>query len=110
MTTVNAVYRNGVLCPSEPLPSAEGAEVRVTVEATDTLVFDEAAWERRIRSAKSIAEWVEAANALPPTDDDYDLIAALNENRRLAGHQATVGCGSQQNLTASGGNPAPMQF
>jgi predicted DNA-binding antitoxin AbrB/MazE fold protein len=87
MTTVNAVYRGGVLCPAEPLPLAEGAEVRVTVEPAVASPFDRAAWENRIRSAKTIQEWMDAANALPPTGDGHDLIAALNENRKMTGEQ-----------------------
>jgi predicted DNA-binding antitoxin AbrB/MazE fold protein len=89
LTTVLAVYQGGVLRPAQPLPLAEGTEVRVTLEpaAPPQQPFDQADWERRIRSAKTIQEWVELANALPPTDDGYDLLKALDENRRLAGER-----------------------
>src|SRR5262245_25469177 len=88
-TTVTAVYEGGVLRPSRPLPLAEGTEVRVTHEPTHPpeQPFDLAEWERRIRSAKTVQEWTELANALPPTDDGYDLLKALDENRRLVGER-----------------------
>ena len=37
---------------------------------------------RRITSAKTIDEWLEATKLLPPDDDGYDILAALEENRR----------------------------
>lgn len=82
-TTIDAVYEGGVLRPAKPLPLAEGAEVTVTVESKPG--FDTFDWERRIRAAKTIQEWVAVANELPPQAPGYDLIAALNENRRLSG-------------------------
>jgi predicted DNA-binding antitoxin AbrB/MazE fold protein len=82
MTTVNAVYRGGVLCPTEPLPLAEGAEVRVTVEPQGALTEEEII--RRMKAAKNVQELFAAYELLPPVEG-YDLIAALNENRILAG-------------------------
>ena len=82
MTTVNAVYRGGVLCPAEPLPLAEGAEVRVTVEPVGAVTEEEII--RRMKSAKNVKELFAAYELLPPVEG-YDLIAALNENRIFAG-------------------------
>jgi predicted DNA-binding antitoxin AbrB/MazE fold protein len=82
MTTVNAIYRGGVLRPSEPLPLAEGAEVRITVEPPAAVSEEEII--RRMKAAKNVQELFAAYELLPPVDG-YDLIAELNENRRLAG-------------------------
>jgi len=84
MTTVFAVYEGGVLRPAHPLPFAEGETVEVTVAKPQLPPFlDE--WERRIRAAKSIQEWVALANACPNPDPDFDVVNALNETRRLTG-------------------------
>lgn len=87
--TVTATYSGGVLRPATPLPLAEGTTVEITVTSlpppAPALTEDEAL--RRIREAKTLEEMFAAANAaaaLEP-DDGYDLRAALNENRRLAG-------------------------
>jgi predicted DNA-binding antitoxin AbrB/MazE fold protein len=82
MTTVNAIYQGGVLRPTEPLPLAEGAEVRVTVEPTTAVSEEEII--RRMKAAKNVQELFAAYELLPPVEG-YDLIAALNETRILAG-------------------------
>ena len=82
MTTVLAVYQGGVLRPVHPLPLAEGETVEVTV-AKPKPPPDE--WERRIRAAKTIEEWVALANACPDPEPDFDIVQAINETRRLTG-------------------------
>jgi predicted DNA-binding antitoxin AbrB/MazE fold protein len=86
-TTVHAVYQNGVLRPTQPLPLAEGEAVEITVvRAKDTppaLAEDEAI--QRIRAARTLEEWIAAANAAPAEEDDYDLLRALDENRQFSG-------------------------
>jgi predicted DNA-binding antitoxin AbrB/MazE fold protein len=86
---VTAVYEGGVLRPTTPLALAEGETVELTVNkpqpSPPPLTEEEAL--RRIREAKTMAEWIAAAEAaaqLEP-DDGYDLREALNENRRLSG-------------------------
>ena len=83
MTTVLALYEGGVLRPVEPLPLNEGETVAITVVRSPSLAPPTSAGEseRRLREAVTLRDWVEAANALPPTDDGYDLLKAVNENR-----------------------------
>jgi predicted DNA-binding antitoxin AbrB/MazE fold protein len=87
MTTVLAVYENGVLRPAHPLPFAEGETVEVTVAKPQTLPSPVAEDEvtRRLRAAKSIEEWVAATRLLPPDDGGYDIVEALNDNRIWSG-------------------------
>jgi predicted DNA-binding antitoxin AbrB/MazE fold protein len=78
-TLARAVYENGVLRLDRPLPFAEGAEIDVLVSPAP--VEDEVAM--RIRSAKSLEELFAIADSLPPDgEDEYDIVAALEENRR----------------------------
>ena len=88
-TTVLAVYQNGVLRPAQPLPLAEGETVQITVARTVAAALAPAEDEavERIAAATTLEEWIAAANAAPPEADEYDLLAALNDNRRLSGDQ-----------------------
>lgn len=82
MTTVLAVYEGGVLRPVRPLPLSEGETVEITVarpRSPAPPTPEEA--ERRIRAAKTLQERIEAANAVTPEDDGYDLLRALHANR-----------------------------
>ena len=83
MTTVLAVYEGGVLRPVRPLPLNEGETVEITVARSPRPAPPASAEEaeRRIREAGTLQEWIEAANALPPAEDGYDLLRAVNENR-----------------------------
>src|SRR5688572_29892337 len=88
MTTVLAVYENGVLRPTSPLELSEGETVEVTVARvtpTDPPVMSLQEWERGLRAAKSIHEWVALANACPDPGPDYDITKLLNESRRQTG-------------------------
>ena len=83
--TVSAVYQNGVLRPQYPLPMEwkEGETVEVTVakaKPVEPLTDEEAA--RRIKAATSLPECFEIMGNLPPWPDDYDILKALEENRR----------------------------
>jgi predicted DNA-binding antitoxin AbrB/MazE fold protein len=90
-TTIRAVYQGGVLRPEQPLPLAEGETVEITlnrpIPAAPPLTPAEEEAIRRIREAKTVEEWAAAADALPTPDDGYDLLEALNENRRLSGER-----------------------
>ena len=83
--SVRAVYEHGVLRPEQPLCLKEGEIVDVTVACPEP---DEVA--RRLRSAQSIADWVEATKLLPPDDGGYDVLRALNENRIHSGEQPLI--------------------
>jgi len=87
LTTVEAVYENGVLRPSEPLPFSEGERVEVTVCPKPARTTGPPADEitRRLREAKTYREWFQATKSLPPDDGGYDIVRALNENRKWAG-------------------------
>jgi predicted DNA-binding antitoxin AbrB/MazE fold protein len=84
MISVMAVYENGVLRPKEPLPLAEGQTVSLTVAPAQPALSPEE-WERQIRAAKTIQEWVALANASPNPETEFDVVKAMNETRRLSG-------------------------
>jgi predicted DNA-binding antitoxin AbrB/MazE fold protein len=77
-TTTLAVYENGVLKPARALPFAEGETVQLTVSRP--LPRDEA--ERRMRQAKTLEELFDAFQSAAEPDDGYDLLKALDENRK----------------------------
>jgi predicted DNA-binding antitoxin AbrB/MazE fold protein len=84
---ITAIYENGVLRPTTPLTLAEGTEVRIHVVAPSPPMVDDPNLPesaRRIRAAKTWEEFIAAAEAASETepDDGYDLLEALNENRR----------------------------
>jgi predicted DNA-binding antitoxin AbrB/MazE fold protein len=83
-TTTLAVFENGVLRPLAPLPFAEGETVQVTVsrpeKPSQPVTPDEA--ERRMRTAKTLQEVFDAFESTPEQDDGYDLLQALDENRK----------------------------
>jgi predicted DNA-binding antitoxin AbrB/MazE fold protein len=88
MTTVRAVYENGVLRPTQPLALAEGETVELTVSkpaATEKPPLTLEEWGRRLMAAKNVQEWVELANSCPDPGPDYDIMKAINESRRLTG-------------------------
>ncbi len=88
-TTVTAVYEGGVLRPAQPLPLAEGETVQVTVTPVPPVPSPtEEEVIRRMKAAKSLQELFEAYESLPPPADGYDLIEAMEENRRLAGERS----------------------
>lgn len=90
MTNVSATYENGVLKPTKPLALPEGTMVDFVVELPLRPPLSETPHEaavRRIREAKNFDEWIAAAaNAAQyEPNDGYDLLEALNENRRAVG-------------------------
>ena len=89
MTTVKAIYENGVLRPAERLPFPEGAAVEVTVSpaSPEAPPVDEQEVIRRMRAAKSLQELFAAYESLPPPADGYDLCKALNHNRKATGER-----------------------
>lgn len=89
MTTVLAVYENGVLRPARPLELAEGETVEVTVskpKPAEVPISDEE-FIRRVEGCKTYHEWLELTKLLPPDDGGYDIVKALDENRRWSGER-----------------------
>jgi predicted DNA-binding antitoxin AbrB/MazE fold protein len=85
--TVQAVYAGGVLRPLAPLSLKEGQTVEVTVASTGPAepLLSEEETVRRIRACKTFHEWVEVTQLLPTNDGGYDIVKALDENRRWSG-------------------------
>jgi predicted DNA-binding antitoxin AbrB/MazE fold protein len=89
--TVRAVYAGGVLRPVQPLALAEGETVEVTIApgsipaATATVSEEEII--RRIQACNTYQEWLEITKLLPADDGAYDIVKALDDNRRWCGEQ-----------------------
>jgi predicted DNA-binding antitoxin AbrB/MazE fold protein len=87
--TVQAVYTGGILRPAHPLALAEGATVEVTIATANgvptppTSSDDETL--RQIQGCKTYQEWLEVTKSLPTDDGDYNILEALDENRRAGG-------------------------
>jgi predicted DNA-binding antitoxin AbrB/MazE fold protein len=90
--TIQAVYEGGVLRPLQPLDLAEGATVDVTVATTRPPLGpalrpptpEEEDYARRLKAAKSLEEMYAIMETAPPSPD-YDIVAMINESRRLTG-------------------------
>jgi len=84
--TVQAVYSGGVLRPLQPLTLKEGETVNVTVAlAAPAAPLSEEEIVRRIRACKTYQEWLGVTKLLPADDGGYDIVKALDENRRWSG-------------------------
>ena len=81
--TIQATYTGGVLRPAQPLTLAEGQTVEVTI-ATNPVVAEEEI-TRRMQACQTYQEWLELTKLLPPDDGGYDIVKALDENRRWSG-------------------------
>src|SRR5438067_4789374 len=89
MTThVTAIYENGVLRPTQPLPLKDGDPIDFTVVfppgpgASDDV-------QQRILRAKTFDEWIAAADEAAKHEpaQGYELLEALNETRGQAGER-----------------------
>jgi predicted DNA-binding antitoxin AbrB/MazE fold protein len=91
MTITIRVYTGGVLRPVQPLALAEGETVEVTVAPAATAPALTPVSEddiiRRIQASKTYHEWLEFTKLLPPDDGGYDIVKALDENRRWSGER-----------------------
>jgi predicted DNA-binding antitoxin AbrB/MazE fold protein len=86
--TVRAVYEGGVLRPAQPLAIAEGQTVDLTITpATVAPQLSEEEIICRIKAAKSYSELFEVTKLLPPDDGGYDILKALDDNRRWSGER-----------------------
>jgi len=81
-----AVYAGGILRPLQPLALKEGETVNLTIISTAPGAPEsEEEIVRRIRGCKTYQEWLEVTKLLPADDGGYDIIKALDENRRWSG-------------------------
>lgn len=97
--TVRAVYTRGVLRPIHPLALDEAETVEVTIapaSPTPTTAL-EAEIIRRNQACKTYREWLEVTKSLPPDDGGFDIIKALDENRRWSGEhrELILRCGAK---------------
>jgi predicted DNA-binding antitoxin AbrB/MazE fold protein len=88
---IQAVYQGGLLRPLAPLELPEGSLVNLSVVAADAKspagpITDEE-FMRRMKACKSLHEWFELTKLLPPDDGGYDIVKALDENRRWSGER-----------------------
>ena len=79
--TTTAVYRQGTLVPTAPLPLVEGESVEITIVSTPKNRPSEDEIIRRIRAAKTLEEAFAITEEFPEDDDGYDLYQAMNANR-----------------------------
>jgi predicted DNA-binding antitoxin AbrB/MazE fold protein len=87
--TIQAVYEGGLLRPVQPLDLAEGAtvEVTVTISTAAPPSVSEEEILRRLDACKTYEDWFEVTKLLPPHDGGYDIMTALDENRRWSGER-----------------------
>jgi predicted DNA-binding antitoxin AbrB/MazE fold protein len=86
--TTRAVYSDGVLRPVQPLALKDGETVEITVvPASWNSPLSEEEMTRRIQACKTYREWFETTKLLPPDDGGYDIVKALDENRRWSGER-----------------------
>jgi predicted DNA-binding antitoxin AbrB/MazE fold protein len=91
--TIRAVYQGGLLRPEQPLPLAEGETVEVTVatpqpagQALRPPTPEEEDYVRRLKAARSLEEMHAIMMTAPPSPEGtYDIVALINESRRLTG-------------------------
>ncbi len=86
---IQAVYTGGVLRPIHPLALKEGETVEVSIAPAAAnpprapMSNDEII--QRIQACKTYQEWLEVTKTLPQDDGGYDIVKALDENRRWSG-------------------------
>jgi len=89
LTTVVAVYENGILRPTEPLSLAEGQTVQITITPVAAVrTPEDEEYRRRLAAAKTLAELFAIMESAPPLPDDYEILRALDENRKFSGHRS----------------------
>jgi predicted DNA-binding antitoxin AbrB/MazE fold protein len=82
--TIQAIYTGGILRPIHPLALKEGETVEVTIASSHTPMSDDEIIQR-IQACKTYQEWQEVTKALPQDDGGYDIVKALDDNRRWSG-------------------------
>ena len=84
--TTQAIYAGGVLRPIGPLALAEGETVEVTISPARPAVSEDEII-RRLQACTTYREWLEVTKSLPADDGGYDIVNALDENRRWSGER-----------------------
>jgi hypothetical protein len=98
MITIQAVYENGVLRPTQPLDLPDGKQVQVVIYQVGPTPHlsslppptpEEQAYIDRLNSAKSLQELFAIMDSAPDVDegDGEDFFEAMNENRRRTGER-----------------------
>jgi predicted DNA-binding antitoxin AbrB/MazE fold protein len=91
MTTISAIFEDGVFRPTEPPGLPEGQQVRLTIHPCPPLgperspTSEDVEYARRVGECKSIDEWFALMATMPSDDGDYDILAELNADRRWSG-------------------------
>lgn len=96
--TFEAVYEGGVLRPKNALPLPDGETVQVTIAAAPIVrssppsflrppTPEEEDYARRLSVCKNLQEMFAVMETAPPFPEGYDLIKALNDNRRETGER-----------------------
>jgi predicted DNA-binding antitoxin AbrB/MazE fold protein len=97
--TVRAVYEGGVLRPVQSLPFDEGTTVEEIVTPASAAARAAPASEeeivRRIEACKTYEEWLDATKLLPPDNGGYDIVRALDDNRRWTGERPLLSEGER---------------
>jgi predicted DNA-binding antitoxin AbrB/MazE fold protein len=75
IVNTRAIYENGVLRPEQPLPLNEGERVEIRVTRPEQI-------EQQVRAATTLTELFAVLEANPEPGDAYDLLRALDENRK----------------------------
>jgi len=91
--TIRAVHAGGVLRPCQPLALAEGTTVDIILAPAATLqqpVSKEEEIIRRIQACRTYREWLDVTKLLPPDDGGYDIVKAIDENRRWSGERSAA--------------------
>lgn len=83
--TVRAIYSGGVFHPLDPVELTEAAVVEVVFSDLKSTALTEEEVNRVMDASKTYHEWFELSKLLPPTDDEDDIVEALQRNRRLSG-------------------------
>jgi predicted DNA-binding antitoxin AbrB/MazE fold protein len=87
---VTAVYQDGVLKPTRPVPVPDGTRVELVVVTLSppAAVDSPDEMERRRQLIAELHAMDAEVDAEP--DDGYDLIDALNENRKRSGARPLI--------------------
>lgn len=86
MTTISAIFEGGVFRPTEPPGLPDGQRVQLTVRpAPPAATPEDVAYAQRVKDCRSIDDWFALMAAMPADDGGHDILADLNEDRRLSG-------------------------
>ncbi len=98
--TIQAVYEGGILRPTRPLALPEGQTVDVTIvpasSGSSPAPVSDDEMVRRIQACQTYQEWLEVTKSLPTDDAGFDIVQALDENRRWSGKRPLLPDGDRQ--------------